>query len=226
MNWATADQYPSWTHVSSIKSYMWTRLETTTIQESILWPPWGNSRYLTRSIPVLYSLPPDVVVSPRFAKASNKLRICSFGTISSLRPLNIRIGVSGGILGTLDIESHFWWHRNAKGLKSGRAWGMRLGREVKVFSRMTPVIFDIKCESLSGCFRMWTYLVGIFADQVNRHSTPNRLAIQDLQDHRQFTASIHEFKRNVQWATVWKPCGSKDSLGPPERPAEGLGEPR
>ena len=30
MNWATADQYPSWTHVSSIKSYMWTRLETTT----------------------------------------------------------------------------------------------------------------------------------------------------------------------------------------------------
>jgi len=45
-----------------------------------------------------------------------------------------------GIFGSLFTESHFWWHKNAKGDKNGRAEGMRLGKVLNVFSRMSALI--------------------------------------------------------------------------------------
>jgi hypothetical protein len=76
-------------------------------KQDVLCPPFSNSIYLALSNPILYSLPPGVFFSPRFATASHRERMCSFGTRSSFKPLNMRIGVVEGIRGILDIESHF-----------------------------------------------------------------------------------------------------------------------
>jgi len=66
--------------------------------------------------------------------------MCSAGTTSSCSPLSIRMGVVTGIFGSLFADSHFWWHKNAKGDRKGSAEGMRLGRVMNVFSRMRALI--------------------------------------------------------------------------------------
>jgi hypothetical protein len=50
------------------------------------------------------------------------------------------MGVDAGMRGILDAESHFWWQRKERGLRAGKVCGIRLGREVNVFSRMSASI--------------------------------------------------------------------------------------
>ena len=107
---------------------------------NVLWVPLSNSMYFALSSPVLYSLPLSVFFSPRLATTSQSLRICSLGTISSLTPLSMSIGVVAGISGIFDAESHFWWHKKERGPRTGSACGTRLGREVNVFSRIKAFI--------------------------------------------------------------------------------------
>jgi hypothetical protein len=75
-----------------------------------------------------------------FLAISQSSFMCSAGTTSSCSPLSIRIGVVTGIFGSFFADSHFWWHKNAKGDRNGSAEGMRLGRVIKVFSRIRALI--------------------------------------------------------------------------------------
>lgn len=177
--------------VQHIHQLMWT--------VNILWFPSANSLYAALSNPVLYSLPPSVFLAPLFAIASHRVRMCSLGTNSSFAPLSMRIGVVDGISGILDNESHFWWHRNDKGPSIGRAWGTSLGREVKVFSRISASILHILINIVNIRTRL-AHLVWITARKIYGYGTSDWLAIEYL---TLFSKSALMFALHLQFDS-WK----------------------
>ena len=166
---------------------------------NILWFPSANSLYAALSNPVLYSLPPSVFLAPLFAIASHRVRMCSLGTKSSFAPLSMRIGVVDGISGILDNESHFWWHRNDRGPSIGRAWGTSLGREVKVFSRISASILDI-LMNIANIRTSLAHLVWITARKIYGYGTPDWLTIEYL---ILFSKSILMFALHLRFDS-WK----------------------
>lgn len=113
-------------------------------RNNALWCPPSNSRNLDFPLPTsvmsdLFPVPLDLVPWRRETICHSSC-MCSRGTTSSLTPLNIKIGVERGIRGIFEAESHFWWQRNERGPRRGRALGTRRGRFVNVFSRISASI--------------------------------------------------------------------------------------
>lgn len=96
----------------------------------------------------------------------------------------MRIGVVTGIFGSLFAESHFWWHKNAKGDRKGSAEGMRLGRVINVFSRMRALIWTRdKGEKPKEMLRDdgSAYSFRVPASEVDRYGAPDGLTVQNLE---------------------------------------------
>ena len=110
----------------------------------------------------------------------------------------MRIGVVDGISGILDNESHFWWHRNDKGPRIGRAWGTSLGREVKVFSRISALISNI-LMNIPDIRASLAHLVWITARKIYGYGTPDRLTIEYLMPFSKSTLMFGLHLRFDSW---------------------------